>query len=111
MFPERRPMDAAFRERFLFLNWEYDHKFERALALAENPNAGEWIDWVQSARAYCRSTYPKLMVTPRASIQGAKLMAAGMTPETLAHMLVFKGFDADSAKRIMKAEPLPKGGR
>jgi cobaltochelatase CobS len=107
MFPERRPMDAAFRERFVFIQWEYDLKFERRLAIAHNPNAAKWIDWVQMTRIYCASTYPKLMVTPRASIEGASLL--GMMPILdIANMLVFKGFDKDSVTRILSANPLPE---
>ena len=34
MFPERRPLDAAFRRRFAFIEWGYDEAFERRLTLA-----------------------------------------------------------------------------
>ena len=108
MFPERRPMDAAFRERFAFIEWGYDETFEKSLALAFNPNASTWIKWVQSTRKYAASTYPKLMVTPRASIEGAQMLLDGETYPVIADELIFKGFDKDSVTRILAACPLPK---
>jgi cobaltochelatase CobS len=110
MFPERRPMDAAFRRRFAFISWEYDEAFETRLTLARNPKAQTWIDWVQKVRKYCSATYPKMMVTPSACLDGADLLGS-MTFEEMAHMLVFKGFDKDSVSRILSANPLPKGGK
>lgn len=107
MFPERRPMDAAFRERFVFLSWEYDHSLERDLALGVNEKAAKWVDWVQAVRKFAASTYPKLLVTPRASIKGAGLIK-DFKPEEVADMVIFKGFDKDSRARVLSANPLPR---
>jgi energy-coupling factor transporter ATP-binding protein EcfA2 len=107
MFPERRPMDAAFRERFVFLSWEYDESLERDLALGVNDKAAKWIDWVQKTRGYAKTHFPKLLVTPRASIKGAGLVR-DFKPDMVADMVIFKGFDADSKARILAANPLPR---
>ena len=107
-YPERRIMDGAFRRRFLFVEWAIDLKFERRLALAHNPNASKWVDWIQQTRKYCASTYPKLDVPPSASIEGASLLLADLSVFDIANMLVFKGFDKDSVTRILSANPLPE---
>ena len=111
MFPERRPMDAAFRRRFAFISWEYDENFERRLTLARNQDAAIWLEWVQKTRKFCADTYPKLMVTPSASLDGADMIQAGIPYAEMAEMLVFKGFDKDSVIRILNANPLPKQER
>lgn len=107
MFPDRRPLDAAFRDRFFFVEWSYDEKFESMLALLESPSAKPWVKWIQSVRSYVVTAYPKLMVTPRASIEGASMLGEFAMAE-LAEMLVFKGFDRDSKTRILAANPLPE---
>lgn len=107
MFPNRQPMDGAFRERFLFVNWETDTDLERHIALQFNPKAGSWIDWVQSVRKHAREHHPQLLVTQRASIKGAKLLANGFKPIDAAFMGVFKGFDADSVRSICAKFPIP----
>jgi cobaltochelatase CobS len=107
MFPERRPMDAAFRERFVFLSWEYDEKLEKTLATSVNPKAGKWVAWVQEVRKYAAKHNPRLMVTPRASIKGAELLT-DFDPETVSDMVMFKGIDADTRSKILTANPLPR---
>ncbi len=109
MFPERRPMDAAFRERFVFLSWEYDESLERDIAKGHNPSpaADKWVTWVQSVRKYAAQHFPKLLVTPRASIKGARLIK-DFNPKDVADMVIFKGFDKDSKARLLAANPLPR---
>jgi cobaltochelatase CobS len=107
MFPNRQPMDGAFRERFLFCEWNTDESLERHIALQFNPKAASWVDWVQRLRAYAKQHYPMLLVTQRASIKGSKLLANGFDPSVAANMTVFKGFDADSVKAIVANNPLP----
>lgn len=100
-FPERRPFDSAFAERFSFLEWDYDQKMERAIALGFNPKAGDWIDWVVKVRQFCKKTYPRVIVSPRASFKGAKLLGKFKEPE-IAEMVLFKGLDRDTVKAILK---------
>lgn len=107
MFPERRPMDAAFRGRFVFVPWGYDESLERDLALGNNPDSGKWIDWIQSVRKFTSANYPKLVVSPRECLKGAKLLLK-FKPADAAEMALFKGFDKDSVNRILAANPLPR---
>ena len=107
-FPERRAQDAATLDRFYFLEWGYDEALERAIAKSINPDCDGWVDWVIKARAYCAEHYPKVFVTPRASISGAKRLLRGAKPERIAHGRVFKGIDHETVSRILASVPLPE---
>jgi cobaltochelatase CobS len=72
MFPERRPFDAAFSERFVFLRWEYDENLEHALTMAHNPNASGWLMWVRQVRDYCAQELPARSGVPPRCHQGRK---------------------------------------
>jgi cobaltochelatase CobS len=107
-FPDRRPMDTAFRDRFAFLDWDYDTKMERGVARGINPENGDiWADWIFAVRAYCAKEYPRLVCSPRATFGGASMLLDGFTAGECAHARVFKGLDADSVTRILAAVPLP----
>jgi len=109
MFPERQVLSGAIRDRFVFLQWTYDETFERELALAQHDNkerTNKWVAWVQSVRKYAKQNDPKLPVTPRASIKGARLLDEFHVTD-VANMLVFRGYDVDSVSRILKNNPLP----
>lgn len=109
MFPDRRPLDGAFRRRFLFVEWNTDTKLEQTLALAQNPDATQWVIWVQKLRAWSKTNMPRLLVTADASIKGAQLLATGRyTAAEVAEMVTFKGFDRDSVAKTIAANPLPR---
>jgi len=102
-FPERRPFDAAFAERFSFLYWDYDEALERQIALSFNPNADVWVDWIQKVRQYCKQNIIRLTVSPRASIKGAKqTRIKSQNPTTLAERVLFKGLHKDDKNRIIQ---------
>lgn len=102
-FPERRPFDAAFAERFSFLFWDYDEQLERQIALSFNPNAEAWVDWVQTVRKYCKENLIRLTVSPRASIKGAKqTRLKAQNVETLTERVLFKGLHKDDKNRILQ---------
>lgn len=108
-FPDRRKIDGSVLDRFTFLSWDEDVDFEREITLAINPNAETWVKWVQTVRAMARTEHPALLITPRASYRGARLLASGeFTVEDIAEMALFKDFDKDSKKAIINRHPLPK---
>lgn len=108
-FTSRRPLDPATRDRFAFLKWDIDAKLERELTLARNPKAESWVTWVQAVRTYAKANFPKLIVTMRAAITGAELLADSVwTVAEVAEMLLFRGIDKDSVTKILAANPLPK---
>lgn len=106
----RRPLDAATLDRFVFINWTYDENLEEELTLAANPNAKAWLLWVRDVRKYAKREFPRLVVSPRASLTGASLLKSGAftDPKSLADSVLFKGLDQDSKDKIIRACPFPK---
>lgn len=109
LFPERRALDAAFMERFAFLAWGYDEALEQALTLsANNEHGASWLAWVRAVRSYVASQGIRLHATPRASVNGAKLLKdSGWPVRDIADAVLFKGLDNDTTARIVEACPLP----
>lgn len=108
--PDRRALDAATRDRFSFVAWDYDTTLEREVATAddaEGTSTHAWVDWVFKVRDYCEEHYPRTMVTPRASIRGCAALRRGNSPAECANRYIWKGLDKDSVSRIVGACPLP----
>ncbi len=103
--------DAAFRDRFGFMEWHYDEELERHLALATNPAAGPWIDWIHAVRRSIaqRPTEWRIMATPR-STYGCAAFALDPenTPEEIADAWLFRGCDLQTRTQVLAAHPLPR---
>ena len=69
----RLKQDAAFLDRFVRVAVNYDDKLERAIAQNDI-----WVDRVVQVREKARERGLKVLITPRASIKGAKALANGM---------------------------------
>ena len=110
LHPERRALDAATLDRFFALDWAYDPAMERAIALCYNPNAGPWVTWIQVIRQWVAEQQIALVVSPRASIQGARYTLPG-SPLTRDDLIawVFRGSPADTVAQAIVAHPLPEG--
>jgi len=70
----RNRLDAAFLDRFVQLDWSYDEDLERALA-----TDAAWCTEVQRMRKQAVIRGLKVVISPRATINGCKLLAAGMS--------------------------------
>lgn len=106
--------DAAFRDRFGFMEWTYDETLERHLALATNPAAGPWIDWIHAVRAgiAARPTEWRIMATPRSTFGCAAFsLDPENTPEEIADAYLFRGCDPQTRTQVLTAHPLPKATR
>ena len=91
----RNPLDAASLDRFAFIDFGYDEDLERHIAGNDN-----WTSYVQSVRAAVVLLKIRAVVTPRASITGAKLLAAGEEVQMVKMMVIFKGMDAEMIRKI-----------
>jgi cobaltochelatase CobS len=74
---QRFEMDAAFRDRFLFLDWPIDEALEEACT---PDNFKHWLDIVRrTRRAVAELGTKKTDITPRATFGGIALLQAGMS--------------------------------
>ena len=107
-FPDRRAFDPAFKDRFVCLEWNYDEELEKAVCLAINSNAFFWYEFIKSVRKHVFDNQIQLVVSPRATFDGAALLEK-FTIQELSDMVLFKGLDKDTVAGILREVPLPKG--
>lgn len=91
----RTRIDGATLDRFATLYIDYDEALETQLCGNER-----WARKVQAARAVCQAHGIKHIVSPRASIEGARLLAAGMDESDVALSVVRKGLSDDSWSKL-----------
>jgi MoxR-like ATPase len=93
----RNQLDAASLDRFVFLDWKYDENLERKLA-----GNDKWSSYVQKVRAFVEKNKIRHVVSPRASIFGAKLLANGIQKEIVETTILWKGIDDATKQKIIE---------
>lgn len=101
-FGSRSRLDTAFLDRFLFLDWPVDDKMEMGMARALG---GE--SWLKEVREYRKNAAGagikgSYAITPRATVYGASLLAAGISHEDVVNLTVRKGLDSATWAKIGK---------
>lgn len=91
----RNQLDAATLDRFVILEVDYDEVLERELAAD-----AKWVKRVQAVRAAVTVEKVRHIVSPRASIVGAQLLAAGMAWEAVEEACIWKGLDPSNRSRV-----------
>jgi cobaltochelatase CobS len=97
----RNQLDAATLDRFYMLEWGYDEAFEAALVgvvrartYQKPTNSGmtgeQWLDYVASVRKSVTSCGIRHIVSPRATIYGARLLNV-LSRTHLEEGLIWKG--------------------
>lgn len=94
----RNQLDAATLNRFAFLTWAYDETLERAIA-----GNDDWTSFVQSVRKSVEVNKIRHVVSPRQSIMGAKLLAAGMARETVESIVIWQGMTEAEKTRVRES--------
>jgi len=101
-------LDASTLDRFATIAWGYDEQLETDLATATYAATGgtdtavltAWIGKVRKARKRAAELKIRHIVSPRASIVGAEMLATGMDEATVAECVLWKGLDSDSIERL-----------
>jgi cobaltochelatase CobS len=104
----RMQLDAATLDRFDVLEVDYDNQLELAIAEAQYTAFGgtdrnalnQYVRQVQQYRERGFDLKVKHVISPRASINGAKLLARGATVAKIAERCVWKGIPADTRKQL-----------
>lgn len=95
-FVGRARIDAAFLDRFpVRIHWDYDEELE--IAISGNP---DWTRRVQAARRRAQKAGLKVAITPRASIAGAALIAAGFKPDEAADMTYLANLTREQRQQV-----------
>lgn len=92
----RHQLDAATLDRFVVFEIDYDEQLELSIA-----GDTKWAKRVQSVRAAVEAEKVRHIVSPRASITGAKLLAAGMEQTMVEEAVIWKGLDESNRSRVM----------
>jgi cobaltochelatase CobS len=98
-----RQQDAATLDRFAVLDWQYDEQFEEALTLAQGLEQAEAIAWlkrVRKVRQRVAELALRYLVSPRAAIQGAALMATGADQSLAEDTILFRGWNAEDRAKV-----------
>lgn len=108
LFIGRNMLDAATLDRFVTVNIDVDEKLERMIAMAcatdESREATErWVDQVQTWRKNIEIAKVPVIVSPRASLTGARMLAVGFTADEIAEMKVFAGMSADVRSKVERS--------
>ena len=91
----RNQLDGATLDRFVFIDWDYDERLEATLCGNDT-----WHRRVVALRHAAFAEKARIVISPRASMFGAKLLAAGLPTNTVEEMCIWKGVDADLRRRI-----------
>jgi hypothetical protein len=105
-YPERRPFDKAFRDRFVYIKWDHDAKLEKAIALSLWPDAEPWVDWVKDVRKWSEKNYTKLVPSPRVTYRLAEFLGDGQDKNEVLEEILWQG-DSEAKAKVLANCPLP----
>ena len=91
----RNQLDAATLDRFAVVDFDYDEELERAIA-----GNNEWVDKIIRYRKRAFDLKMRVVISPRASIFGSKLLASGMKEQQVEELVVWKGVSAEIRSKI-----------
>lgn len=98
MYVGRTQLDAATLNRFVFVEWDYDEDLEMQLSI--NP---DWTTFVQSVRRVVAEHKMRYVVSPRQSIAGGELLAAGIPEDDVRRMTVFPGWPQEDIDKVIRS--------
>ena len=92
----RNKIDAATLDRFAFIYVDYDEDLERKLSTNK-----DWCDRVQDFRKIVEMKKVRTIISPRATFNGEKLLASGLTQKQVEEMVIYKGLNSDERNLII----------
>ena len=94
----RNQLDAATIDRFAFLQWNIDPRVEEHLAVGRF--GSPWLEVVRHARKFVEEQELRVVVSPRATQRGSRLLAAGLDFNDVLHMALLSQFGAEEKQRM-----------
>lgn len=93
----RNRLDSATLDRFIVVDVGYDTKLEEKLT-----GNKEWVDVIKKIRSNANKQGIKIVISPRASMDGADLLEQGFSMREVVEMVVLKGRDSDTKTKLLK---------
>ena len=97
----RNRLDGATLDRFIVVDVGYDKKLETSLTANKH-----WHKIIEQIRKNVQKQGIKLIVSPRASMNGADLLDAGFSYDEVLDMCIFKGTDVDVRTKCLEGVSL-----
>lgn len=94
----RNKLDAAFLDRFTVLRWDYDNALE-VIACGNE----KWAKRVQAVRTAIHAKGIKVVLSPRASMRGAAMLAQGIPQSEVERLELRKGLTDDQWNMVKEA--------
>lgn len=95
MYVGRNPLDGASLDRFCVVDFDYDELLERAVF-----GDTEWTRRVQKVRAAIIRLKLRMIVSPRATDYGARLLSRGIAQAAVEAAVLWKGIEPDQIAKI-----------
>ena len=108
----RAPIDGATIDRFTMMHVKIDERLETELVRGtglDMEHGSTWLNIVRTARRNVDTHGLKVIVSPRASVGGAKLLAGGFTWQDAIDMRLLKGLKPDIIHKVMENLLVPSG--
>lgn len=96
MYVGANQLDASTLDRFVFFDFGYDENLETVLS-----GNAKWAERVQELRKAAMTEKARVIISPRATLYGAKLLSAGWTQDEVENGLIWKGMDPELQRRIV----------
>jgi cobaltochelatase CobS len=100
----RNPIDAATKDRFVFVDILIDENVEDAMVQATGLDAAKATEWLAIVRQ-CRKNVTdhglQIIVSPRAAENGAHLIDAGFSTRETVDMTILKGAKPEVADKVL----------
>jgi cobaltochelatase CobS len=105
----RNPIDGATLDRFAFFNVDIDESVEDAMLAGfglPSATAKVWLEAVRRSRINVATSGLRVIVSPRATANGAGLLAQGMNMDKVYQATVLKGAKQDQVEKIRQGVTL-----
>lgn len=99
LYVGRQQLDAATLDRFIVMEWDYDETAEFDWA-GNDDIAREWTAFVQRVRARAAALKMRVVISPRASIYGARMLRARISRKNVENAVLWKGMQADQRREL-----------
>lgn len=88
-----RAISGASRDRFRFLHWPIDEDLEFLMVPTKYKF---WVEFVQQCRRRCNENGGLILITPRATIQGAEDLEMGFSRNKVVSNVILRGLNTPS---------------